>query len=86
MAAYPFGVWQWKDLREQLKTKYGVTPKSIKIGDQDSIYLVRKNGEKPITHMLPVLLEDDENVTPQVLRNICDGLKVSKQDFGLTLG
>lgn len=80
----------WGEMKSVLAEKYGVEEKKIAIeapaGKEVIVYLERVEAGKKVLHTLPILLEDDEMMSPGVIRNICDSLKVSKKDFGFTMG
>ena len=81
------GALTWGEMKDMLIQKHGVAERSVEMADGETlVYLERANGGKKLLHTLPVLLEKDEFLTPSMIRNICDSLKVPKKDFGLPIG
>ncbi len=90
MAAYPMGSLTWGEMRELLLKDHQVVEQRIivplKGGPEEMVFLKRQDGAKWHCHPFPILFTLDEMLTPQAIRNICGGLKLSPKPFGLPLG
>jgi hypothetical protein len=84
------GALTWGEMRNLLISEHGVSEDSILVSisgnEERMVYLRRSEGVNRFVHPYPILMESDEFLTPQMIRNICKGLNLSPKPFGLPLG
>lgn len=76
-------------MRERLISEFGVREvvedESLPNG-QPIVHLARDDNGTTVRYLLPVQFSNEDRLSVQAIRHICDGLRLPKKEFGLTLG
>lgn len=70
--AYPFGQMPtWRELRDELVAKHGCTLNAVRVDGAELPYVERVADGKTFTAVMQGALQDDQRLTPSVIRSMC---------------